>query len=297
MGGAVTAGTLTGVPAPPRHPMRSGWWKSPALLYVPALVLLVPIFVVPTVALLAMSLNSPDGITGFYADMIESPLVRTVFWRSFQMAFWVTAISLLIGLPYAVVAFRAGPRLRAVLFGTIAASLFFSVIVRAYAWLALLGHEGPIVGALGWLGVDTEGMSLSRSSFAVAVGLVQYGVPFMVLAIADVLRRMDGNLDRAAATLGAGPVARWWHVTLPLVAPGIIAGTTIVFTTTLGYYIIPAILGSPRNQVIGQLISDQVGKTMNWGFGAALSTTLLVATLVVVVVFRGVTSRIGRTGS
>lgn len=264
------------------------------MLYLPALVLLVPVFVVPTVALLALSFTSQDGAFGYYTEMLSSPLARAVFARSFQVAAIVTVISLLIGLPFTMAAFQAGPRLRAVLFGTIAASLFFSVIVRAYAWLALLGREGPIVGALGMIGVDTEGLSLSRTGFAVTVGLVQYGVPFMVLAIADVLRRVDTTLDRAAATLGAGPFTRWWRITLPLIAPGIVAGVTIVFTTTLGYYIIPAILGSPKNQVIGELISAQVGKTMNWGLGAALATTLLLVSFTVVVVFRRVTNRIGK---
>jgi putative spermidine/putrescine transport system permease protein len=271
-----------------------GWWQSPAMLYLPALILLVPVFVVPTVSLLALSFNGPTGAFANYAEMISSPLARTVFLRSFRVAAMVAVISLLIGLPFTMVAFRAGPRLRATLFGVIAASLFFSVIVRAYAWLALLGHEGPVVGALSWLGVDTNGLSLSRSGFAVTVGLVQYGVPFMVLSISDVLRRVDTSLDRAAATLGAGPFARFRRVTLPLIAPGIIAGVTIVFTTTLGYYIIPAILGSPKNQMIGELISAQVGKTMNWGLGAALATTLLVVSLTVVVVFRGLTNRSGK---
>jgi putative spermidine/putrescine transport system permease protein len=280
----------------PRSRVRveHGWWSSPAMLYLPALVLLVPVFVVPTVALLALSFTSPDGALGYYTDMLSSSLARTVFLRSFQMAGVVTLISLAIGLPFTMVAFRAGPRLRTILFGTIAASLFFSVIVRAYAWLALLGHEGPVVGTLGMLGFDTDGLSFSRTGFAVTVGLVQYGVPFMVLAIADVLRRVDTTLDRAAATLGAGPFTRWWRVTLPLIAPGIIAGITIVFTTTLGYYIIPAILGSPKNQVIGELISAQVGKTMNWGLGAALATTLLIVSFTLVVVFRRLTNRIGR---
>lgn len=200
-----------------------GWWHSPAMLYLPALVLLVPVFVVPTVSLLALSFTGPSGAFDNYTEMISSPLARTVFLRSFRVAAMVAAISLLIGLPFTMVAFRAGPRLRATLFGVIAASLFFSVIVRAYAWLALLGHEGPVVGALSWLGVDTNGLSLSRSGFAVTVGLVQYGVPFMVLSIADVLRRVDTSLDRAAATLGAGPLARFRRVTLPLIAPGIIA--------------------------------------------------------------------------
>ncbi|OCB11963.1 hypothetical protein A5717_18140 [Mycolicibacterium porcinum] len=241
-----------------------------------------------------MSFTSDSGAFGYYAEMLSSPLAGTVFLRSFRVAALVTLISVVISLPFTVAAFRAGPRLRTVLFGTIAASLFFSVIVRAYAWLALLGHEGPIVGALGWVGIDTDGLSLARTGFAVVIGLVQYGVPFMVLAIADVLRRVDTSLDRAAATLGAGPITRWWRITLPLIAPGIVAGMTIVFTTTLGYYIIPAILGSPKNQMIGELISSQVGKTMNWGLGAALATTLLVVTFVVVVTFRRLATRIGR---
>lgn len=286
---------MTAVAVPGVRPKTGrGWWNSPALLYLPALALLVPVFVVPTVALLTLSFTSPAGPFGYFADMVHSQLARTVFLRSFQMAAVVTVISLIIGLPFTMVAFRSGPRMRGVLFGAIAASLFFSVIVRAYAWLALLGHEGPILGALAALGFNTDGLSLSRSGLAVTIGLVQYGVPFMVLAIADVLRRVDTSLDRAAATLGAGPATRWFRITLPLIAPGIIAGVTIVFTTTLGYYIIPAILGSPKNQVIGELISAQVGQTMNWGLGAALATTLLIIALAVVVVFRALTNRIGR---
>ncbi|MDA2893311.1 ABC transporter permease [Mycolicibacterium sp. BiH015] len=291
MGGAVTHAVAFRTAAA-RHSF--GRWQSSALLYVPALVLLVPVFVIPTVSLLALSFGGPSGAFGNYADMMASPLARTVFLRSFRVAATVTAISVLIGVPFVMVAYRAGPRLRATLLGVVVASLFFSVIVRAYAWLAILGHEGPVVGVLGWLGMNTDGLSLSRSGFAVTVGLVQYGAPFMVLAIWDVLRRVDTELDRAAATLGAGPVVRFRRVTFPLIAPGIIAGSTIVFTTTLGYFVIPAILGSPRNQMIGELISAQVGRTMNWGLGAALATTLLVVSLAIVVVFRGLTDRIGK---
>lgn len=267
---------------------------APALLFLPALAVLVPVFLIPTLVLLAMSFSSGTGPFGNYQQLLQSELIRTVFLRSFATAAVVTVISLAIGLPYAAIALAAGPRVRAILLGAIAASLFFSVIVRAYAWLALLGNTGPVVGLLGLLGADTDGLSLARTPFAVGVGLVQYGVPFMVLAIADVMRRQDGNIERAAATLGAGPVRRWLRIKLPLISPGIIAGCTIVFTTTLGYFLIPAILGSPREMMIGQLINQQVGTTLNWGLGAAISAVLLIVALTLVVVFNALGRRIGR---
>ncbi|MEU0950080.1 ABC transporter permease [Streptomyces canus] len=259
----------------------------------PALLILIPVFLVPTAVMISKSFTSNHGAFGYYQDLFGSELARTVFVRSFEIAGLVTLISLAIGLPYATVALKAGPRLRALLLGSIAASLFFSVIVRAYAWLALLGKDGPVVGSLGLLGLDTHELTLSHSRTAVILGMVQYGVPFMVLAIIDVLRRVDGNIDRAAATLGAGPVTRWTRVTLPLIAPGVIAGITIVFTTSLGYFVIPAVLGSPREQMVGQLISTQVGTTLEWGLGAALSATLLAISLTAILVFRRIGNRFG----
>ncbi|MBK4348825.1 ABC transporter permease [Lacisediminihabitans changchengi] len=281
-------------PHPVTSRARVARWGSPTLLYVPALVVLVPVFLIPTALLLSASFVSSSGPFGNFATILDSQIIKVVFLRSFAVAAIVTAISLVIGLPFASVALKAGPRLRNILLGSIAASLFFSVIVRSYAWLALLGHNGPVVGLLGVFGVNTSSLSLSKTPFAVAIGLVQYGVPFMVLAISDVMRRVDGNIDRAAATLGAGAVTRWVRVTLPLIAPGIIAGVTIVFTTTLGYFLIPSILGSPKEAMIGQLISQQVGTTVNWGLGAAISTALLVVSLLLVLILQRLGKRIGR---
>jgi ABC-type spermidine/putrescine transport system permease subunit I len=189
---------------------------------------------------------------------------------------------------------RATPRFRNFLYGAIAASLFFSVIVRAYAWLAILGHGGPVHALLHTLGVNTEELKLINSPTGIVIGMTQYGVPFMVLAISDVMRRIDDNYERAAATLGAGPIVRWFRVKLPLLMPGIVAGATIVFVTTLGYFIIPSILGSPEDMMIGQLISNQVGTTLNWGFGAALASILLGITLILVLVLQKVGRMLGR---
>ncbi|MGH3360623.1 MAG: ABC transporter permease, partial [Nocardioidaceae bacterium] len=122
---------------------------------------------------------------------------------------------------------------------------------------------------------------------------VQYGVPFMVLAIHDTFRRADPQLERAAAVCGAGPLTRWRRVTLPLLAPGIAAGVIIVFITTLGYYILPAILGSPQDLMVGQLISQYVGTALNVGLGAALSCILLAVTVAAFLLFRRLNTKTG----
>src|SRR5699024_6937575 len=144
------------------------------------------------------------------------------------------------------IALKSGPRMRAFLLGVVTASLFFSVLVRAYAWLAILGHGGPVQTFLQTLGVDTDAIQLVNSPTGVIIGMVQYGLPFMVISLTDVMSRFDGNLERAAAVSGAHPARRFITVTFPLLMPGILAGSTIVFATTLGYFVIPAILGSPR---------------------------------------------------
>lgn len=278
----------------PRRDRRGSLWSSTVWLYVPALLVLIPVFLVPTLLLLSMSVTAEPAGFSHYQALFESELFWTVLARSIGMSFIVAAIALVIGLPYASVAQSAGPRMAAVLYGAVIASLFFSVIVRAYAWLALLGNTGPVMKLLEHIGIPAEDLALVNSPTGVAIGMVQYGVPYMVLTISDVMRRVDTSFDRAAATLGAGPVRRWLQIKLPLLMPGITAGVTIVFVTTLGYFIIPAVLGSPQQMMIGQLISQQVGTTMNWGAGAAMASVLLIITLVIVLGMQWVGKRLGK---
>lgn len=279
------AGRASGAPA---------WYTAPGLLFIPALLILVPIFVVPTAMLLVTSFTDPNGPFFQYLRVIQTDLVRTVFLRSIGMAILVTVISLVLAIPFTSIALKSGPRLRNLLLGAITASLFFSVLVRAYAWLAILGHGGPVLGFLESIGINTEDIQLVNSPIGVTIGMVQYGLPFMVMSLTDVMSRFDGNLDRAAAVHGAGPVRRFFTVTMPMLMPGVLAGSTIVFVTTLGYFVIPAILGSPREMMIGQLISDQVGTTLDWNYGAALSATLLLVTFAVMMALRSLARRIGR---
>ncbi len=297
LGWSVTTDVITLRDQAGRARSGSAWHAAPGLLFVPALIILVPIFLVPTAILLVSSFTSEEGVFFQYQRMWESDLVRAVLLRSLGMALFVTLVSLVLAIPYASIALKSRPRLRSVLLGAVTASLFFSVLVRAYAWLALLGHGGPVLGFLEGLGIDTESLQLVNSPTGVAIGMVQYGLPFMVMSLTDVMGRLDPNIERAAAVHGAGATRRFLTVTLPQLTPGMLAGSTIVFVTTLGYFVIPSILGSPREMMIGQLISDQVGTTLDWSYGAALSSALLVITFAVMFALRSLARRVGRNAS
>lgn len=266
-------------------PVSSPQLRGSHLLVMPATALLLLVFVVPALLMLAYSVSEPPAGLRHLQDAVTAPLTRTILLRSVSIAAEVTALSLLLGLPFAMITAEAEPRFRAVLLGAVGCTLFFSVIVRAYAWLALLGTNGPVTEVLVKLHLgDSNGYAHSRTGTIIA--MVQYGVPYMVLAIYDNVRRIDPQLPRAASINGANAVNTFRWVRLPLMLPGVAAGSIIVFITTLGYYIIPQVVGSPSDMMIGQLISQQINQASNWGMGSALATLLIVVALGCFGIFR-----------
>lgn len=255
------------------------------LLAAPATILLAATFVVPVVMILAYSVSQPPAGLQHLQEAVSSDFTRTILGRSLVISAEVTVVSLALGLPYAMIAASAKARTRSVLLGAIGCTLFFSVIVRAYAWLAILGSNGPVPSALEALGLG-HGAGLAHTRTATIVALVQYGIPFMVLAIYDSVSRIDSQLIRASSINGAGSLRTFVQVRLPLMLPGIAAGSIIVFVMTLGYYIIPQIVGSPTDMMIGQLIAQQLTKVSDWGLGSALAALLIVVSLGSFAIFR-----------
>jgi putative spermidine/putrescine transport system permease protein len=261
-------------------------------LLAPALILLVPLFLLPSALMVYLSFTSPTGLS-HYAEAISSGTARTVILRSLVISLEVTAISAVLAVPYAYISVRGRRRIRSLLLAAVGCTLFFSVIVRAYAWLALFSQGGPVPKALNALHLGGADLNLAHTRVAVIIAMVQYGVPYMVLSIYDTYRRVDARVEQAAAICGAGPAARWRTITLPQMLPGIAAGSVIVFVTSLGYYIIPAAVGSPTDSMIGQLISQQISLTDNWGLGSALACVLMLVSVLAFLLFR----RVGGRGS
>jgi ABC-type spermidine/putrescine transport system permease subunit I len=237
--------------------------------------LVVVVFAYPAARLLLRSFTeSPGGLTN-YADVFRDPGLMRILGRSVLTATVVTAIALAAGYAYAYAAVTSGPRMRNILLTLVGASLFVSVVVRGYSWLAILDRNGALNAGLDAVGLKSLQTVLVHNFAGVVIGMVQYGIPFMVFPLYDVMRRVDPRLLRAAATLGASPRRAFWRVYVPLTFPGVTAGSTVVFIAALGYYILPAILGGPQNTMIGEFIANQFLSTADFGLGAASAALLL----------------------
>jgi spermidine/putrescine transport system permease protein len=215
------------------------------------------------------------------------PLYGAILLRSFLIALAATAICAVLGFPLALSISRAGRRKHLYL-QLVILPFWTSFLVRTYAWQFLLRDTGLINSVLAGAGLIHEPLPLLYNHGAVLVGLVYGYLPFMVLPIYVALERIDPALVEAAADLGARPAATLFRVIVPLAAPGIAAGTVLVFIPCLGAYLTPDLLGGGRSVMIGNLVQNQFTTARDWPFGSAVSLALMaiVAALTAVVLRR-----------
>jgi spermidine/putrescine transport system permease protein len=218
-----------------------------------------------------------------YARLADS-LYLAIFLRSFGMAAAATAICLVLAYPLAWFLCRAGRR-RNLYLQLVILPFWSSFLVRLYAWLFLLRDTGLVNTVLQALHLIREPLPLLYNEGAVLLGLVYGYLPFMVLPIYATLERLDPALLEAAADLGARPWTALWRVAIPLSAPGIRAGTVLVFIPCLGAYLTPDLLGGGRSVMIGNLVQNQFTNARDWPFGAAVSVALMVVVTVLVILF------------
>lgn len=254
-------------------------------LAAPGILLLVIFFVLPLSTLLRESVMSPVMGLQNYAKVFTSDLYLTILWRTVRLAGLVAALTLLLGYPVALTLSRLSGRMALLLTLAVMIPLWTAVLVRAYAWIVILQRNGLLNEALQALGLTSAPLRLLYTEGAVILATTHVLLPFMILSIFSVLRTIPPDLDRASANLGASAFATFRHVTLPLSLPGIYSGVLMVFILALGFYITPALLGGPETLLMATLIGQQTTETLDWGLAGALSVSLLVLTLVLVVAF------------
>jgi len=256
-----------------------------ALLVLPAAVFLAIFFLLPLLDMSARSVTEPAdaGLSNFTRFFDQESYVR-VLTNTFWIAILTTAACLLIGFPFAYLMTVVRGRVAGLLLIAVLLPFWSSVLVRTFAWQVILRDTGIINTFLIDLGVIAKPLPLIRTTTGVIIGMTYVLLPFMVLPIWAVLRRIDPEFGRAAASLGAPPFTAFRRIVLPLALPGVLAGSLLVFVLALGFYITPALLGGPRDQMISQLIVDQVDRQLDWGFAAAMSLLLLAATFLILFV-------------
>ncbi|WP_433802885.1 ABC transporter permease [Actinomycetospora sp. CA-084318] len=292
-GAATSAPPEAPDPPPGRRPSPAR--RATLLLAVPALLVLLVFFVVPALRLLWLSVTTPEPGLGNYTALVGDEVTTTVVLRTLLMAAVVTVVCVVVAYPYAYLMTIVSGRWRGVLLAVVLVPFWTSLMARTFAWVVLLQDNGVVNQLLGAVGLRP--VRLLGTTAGVTLAMAQVMLPFVVLPVYTAMRGIDRRLVDAALSLGARPITAFTRVYLPLSLPGVAAGATLVMVLSLGFYVTPSLVGSPKQSMLAQFISVQVNQLVNFGAAGALAVTLLVVTLVLLGGVRMLTRTRGTTGA
>nr|WP_180203371.1 ABC transporter permease [Pseudomonas sp. SbOxS1]NYU03043.1 ABC transporter permease [Pseudomonas sp. SbOxS1] len=216
---------------------------------------------------------------------------RVIMLRTFSMTATITVICLLIGYPYAVLMASASGLWRNILLGAVLLPLWTSLLVRTTAWFIVLQDNGLVNRLLMMLHLTDTPVALIFNRTGVIIAMTHVLLPLMVLPIYSVILGIPRNLMPAAGSLGARPLRAFFEVLLPLSMRGVTSGVLLVFMSAVGYYITPALIGGPKDQMISSVIAFYATGAANWGMASALGLVLLVITIVLYAVYQRLSTR------
>lgn len=209
----------------------------------------------------------------------------SIFWRSVRLSLMTTVVAFLVGFPTAYFIATRPENQRNMWMLLIMVPFWTNLLIRTFAVMEIIRNEGVVNSLLMGLGIIDQPIQMLFTDFAVTLGMFYVYLPLMVLPIYASMERMDFSLVEAAYDLYA---TRWRvlrRVIFPIVKPGVVAGSILVFIPSLGAYVTPRVLGGGKNLMMGNLIELQFGQGRNWPLGAALSITLLAIVMVALIVY------------
>ncbi|MCX7645663.1 MAG: ABC transporter permease [Rhodobacteraceae bacterium] len=282
---------------------RATWWNW--LLCAPALVVLVVAASGPLVIVAVYSFLSPGNLGGvewtftteawfrvfFSRDMFEPDIVTwndahlVIFWRSVWLSLQTTVICALLGFPTAWFIATRRPGNRTLWLFLVTIPFWTNLLIRTFAVQEMIRNNGIVNTLLLKAGIIEAPIQMLYTDFAVLLGMAYVFLPLMVLPLYAAMERMDFRLVEASYDLYASRWASLWHVILPSVRPGLIAGSILVFIPAIGAYVTPRVLGGGRTMMLGNLIALQFGQGRNWPLGAALSMLLLIVVVAALVIY------------
>jgi spermidine/putrescine transport system permease protein len=259
------------------------------LLLAPALLWLVGLIVLPHVELAVLSLRERVGPGSYalslaqYQTFVEEPLYWHTYVRTALMSVLATVLCFGLALPMAwLIAKQASARAKPALLFMCLLPFWVSETVRTLGWMILLRESGLLSHALRWLGLTDAPVELLYHDTTILVGLVYGALLFMVVPLVHAMESLDDSLVDAAFDLGAGRVAVFWHIVLPHIAPGVAAGSIVVFMLTVGNYLTPTLLGGKSSMWFTEQIYTQFITRFNWEQGAAFGFLLLMLSTVLI---------------
>jgi putrescine transport system permease protein len=285
-------------------------WPRRVVLLIPytwlVAFILVPTFIVLRMSVSEMEYGMPPytpvydpaaglaGVKDFLAALTLENYARFVsegdYFRSYlnsvQIALISTAILLLIGFPVAYGIARAPRRLQSILLMLVVLPFWTSFLIRIYAWITILQHDGPLNRTLLAFGLVQQAPVWLTTDTAVYIGIVYSYLPFMVLPIYATVEKLDQTLLEAAADLGCPPWKSFWLVTLPLAMRGVIAGVLLCFIPIVGEFVIPGLLGGSDTLMIGQTLWMEFYRNTDWPLASAIAIMLLLLLLGPIMIYQ-----------
>ena len=272
-------------------------WVRVGLL-LPFTAILAVFFTVPLLIMAAVSV-ARQSFGGYqwaftltsYARFLTDAFYLGVLWDTLWLGAVVTLAALLLGYPLAYHLARTGTRWKPLLLVFVLSPLLVGIVIRCYGWMILLADRGLINATLvdhGWL---AKPLPLMYNRFGVGVALVHVFLPFMILSLTGVIKRIDPALLEASMSLGATRSRAFWEVTLPLSLPGILAGSLLVFSLAISSFVVPVLLGGFKVYVLPIIVYEQILSVFDWPFGAATAFILLVISLGIIAGYIKVTER------
>jgi putative spermidine/putrescine transport system permease protein len=232
------------------------------------------------------SLDLERGADGAVASVNKSQAIYlSVLGRTFYISALVTLLTLVLAYPVAMMLAHAPAKLANVLLIFILVPFWTSLLVRTTAWFVLLQDNGPVNDLIQYLNLSHEPLKLIFSRFGTITAMVHIQLPFTLLPIYSVMKGISPSYVRAARSLGGGPFYSFFRVYLPMSMPGIGAGCLLTFILSLGYYITPALVGGPGDQMVSGIIASAMNQENNWGKASALSAILLGVTMLLFFVY------------
>lgn len=235
--------------------------------------------------LLAALDHKQDGFGSIVPADPDQSIYLAVFGRTLLIGFAVTLFALALGYPLAYWISTLPERRANLAMILVLIPFWTSVLVRVAAWIVLLQSEGLVNRALIDTGLISQPLALLFNRVGVYISMTHILLPFMILPLYSVMKSIPPSYQRAAVSLGSHPFAAFWRVYVPQTYPGVGAGALLVFILAIGYYITPALLGGPNDQMVSYYVAYFTNVTINWGMACALGGLLLAATLVLYAIY------------
>ena len=274
--GEPVAGTTPAPATGPPGPRDPGIRRPELLLLVPALAVVGGLLFYPIAEIVSRSFEA--GLAD-YKWALSNDSNRHVFATTLKTSAFVTIASVLVAYPYAYALTISGRAMKTILLVAVLVPFWTSLMIRSFSWVIIFQQNGALNDLLAKVGIEADG--LLGTTPAVLVGMTHVLMPFAVLPIYAVMVRIDRRLLPAAQSLGATPISAFVKVFLPLSLRGVASGALLVYVLAMGFFITPALLGSPSNTMASVLIQTRIGGLLDFAKGGALAGVLLLMTVVV----------------